>query len=398
MAMIPESRAERSRREASYFGAIADRGVDAFLRNGSGLSLRVHLIDGTLVPIVVSDGRNHKPSFVSPHAHYVGYPIHELGRGPGWWTPTVLRATLAPLSALFRVAKLDQVVYVNHWLLSAGPAVRVGQAPLRSFIAQLAGAYPEHVLVFPGVVPALAPALARTLADLGGRAVRSGVVHLLDPSDPMRGGAMKGVRRNRRLDRMLRHQNQTRRTTDPAVLLQHVDRLQQLYSALYLHKHPGHLNPQYTTDFFELLLRSGLFVVAGWLRDGKVEAFNVQLVVDRVICWSVCGLDVSAPQTRGLFRLLADDDVALAERDGLIVNWGRGNEAFKRLRGARPALEYDLVFDRHVGPARRLPWALLQRLRAWPGVLRSTLHTGSTDSPWSLPTTTATNLGADRPT
>jgi len=44
------------------------------------------------------------------------------------------------------------------------------------------------------------------------------------------------------------------------------------------------------------------------------------------------------------------------------LNLSAGAEAFKMLRGARPRLEYEAVFARHLPLVRRLPWRILPYL------------------------------------
>ena len=95
-----------------------------------------------------------------------------------------------------------------------------------------------------------------------------------------------------------------------------------------------------------------------------IEAFNIQLRSEGVIVWSAFGVDGSQPRSAGLLRLVATDDVLATERENLTLNWGGGNDEFKHRRGAVPEFEFDIVFDRHLGPDRRLPWWLMQRARA----------------------------------
>jgi hypothetical protein len=63
--------------------------------------------------------------------------------------------------------------------------------------------------------------------------------------------------------------------------------------------------------------------------------------------------------------MIIADHLATAEREHLAINFGGGNDAFKRHRGAEPHCEHDVVFDRHVPVHRRAPWWLMQHVRAW---------------------------------
>jgi hypothetical protein len=44
------------------------------------------------------------------------------------------------------------------------------------------------------------------------------------------------------------------------------------------------------------------------------------------------------------------------------VHFSAGVGDFKRARGGVNAIEYNAVYDAHLPPARRRPWALLQAL------------------------------------
>lgn len=359
------SRSTPSAHEVGYLEALAAGGVGAFLDNAPGLSVELLRIGAQAVPVVASDGKGRRAALFSPRGHYLEYPIHEIARSSPRWTQGRLRAALSPLALLLRLGRIDRVVYVNHWLLVGGPTLRLDRGQLAELVADLRRRYPRHALVFSGIVPSLAPRFCGDLLTLGGRAVQSRVVHLLDPGRSLSGRAWKKVRGTRNADEALARANQHRRVDDPAVLAGHAGRMRDLYAQLYLEKYAGELNPPYRPAFFELVLRSGIFSAVGWMRDGVLEAFNLHLAHDGAIGWSLCGYDRSEPVSRGLFRLAAGEDIDAARRGDLVLNWGGGNCDFKRFRGAEPAFEYDLVFDRHLTPDRRLPWWLLQRGRAY---------------------------------
>jgi hypothetical protein len=355
----------RSSAEAAFLEPIVKRGIQAFLEGAEGLRMELRRVDDQLVPLVVSDGVRGKPAFTSPSAHHLDYPIHELARSSPWLPRPLLRFALLPLSFALAWGRIDRVVYINHWLLIGGPPLRLGRRQIERLIEELVADFPDHALVVCGIVPDLGPATASALIGAGGRAVQSRVVHLMDGRTSLRGRTMKPIRRNRKVDRQLHRENEFRRTSDPAVLLNRVERLRELYAELYLDKHPGGLNPRYRPAFFRLLVESDLFSTVAWQRDGDMDAFNVQYVSDGILSWSVCGVEVDRARDAGLFRLVIAEDFVAAEKQGLVVNWGGGNGRFKKLRGAEPTFEYDVVFDHHLGLRRRTPWAMLQRLRAW---------------------------------
>lgn len=348
-----------------FFRTIEAEGVRTFLGNGAGLCARSVFVEGRPVPIVVSDGKRGKPSVLSPRGHYLDYPIHEIGKSSRRWTARRLRVALAPLAALLALTRIDKVVYVNHALLNGSPPLPFDARQLRGLLDLLRGDYPGHALVFSTIVPELSPGLADDLGALGGMAVQSRVVHVLDPGRLLQGRAWASVRHTRRADVALLEDAESRRIEGREVLSGHVERMRELYAQIYLEKHPRDLNPRYETAFFELLLRSPEFAASGWLDDeGNLEAFNIQHASAGMVHWSVCGYDMRAPASRGLFRIVMAHDIQEARRGGHVLNWGAGNGPFKRYRGAEPLFEYDFVFHDHLRADRRLPWMLLHHARA----------------------------------
>ncbi len=348
----------------AYLGTVAARGVAAYLDNGRGLELVLATLGERMVPILVSDGRPGKPAMASPTAQHLAYPLHEIGRATGNPTRLGLELAARPVAAALRGAGFDRVALVNHWLFPSAQPLPADAAALAELLATAERRWSGHAVVLPGIVPALSGDLARVLVGLGGRAVPSRVVHLQRPGRPLRGKAMRSIRHNRNADFAVHERHAARMTTDPTVLAGRADRLCALYRNLYLERHPARLNPQFTPEFFRLLVVSGAFEVRGWSGDdGDLVAFNVRLVRDGVIWWTIGGYDTRLPRSLGLYRLIATDDIAAAEERGLVLNQGGGNADFKRRRGAEPTVELEIVFDRHLPRHRRLLWQALEGVR-----------------------------------
>lgn len=350
----------------AYLEAVAARGVGAYLDNGRGLQLVLATLGDRLVPVVVSDGRAGKAATVSPTAQHVAYPLHEIGRRRGALARLGLELVGWPVQSMLRGAGMDRVVLVNHWLFPAAQPLPADATALAELLAGVARGWPGHAVVLPGIVPELSGELARALVALGGRAIPSRVVHLQRPGRAWRGKAMRAIRHNRNADFAVHARHAPRMTTDPGLLAGRAERLCALYRSLYLERHPARLNPQFTPEFFRLLVTSGAFDVRGWTGDdGELIAFNARLVREGVIWWTIGGYDARLPRALGLYRLIATDDLAVAEERGLVLNQGGGNGDFKRRRGAEPTTEVEIVFHRHLPRHRRLPWQALERARRW---------------------------------
>ncbi len=356
----PETNGDREVQN-SYLETLADRGVEAFLRNGRGLGIKLYPVGPRLIPVIVSDGLPGKASILSPTGRYLDYPLFEIGRRRPRWQSVLLGAALSPLRAFLRQQRFDKVAYVNHWLLPSNPTLSLRRKDLTPLVRSLIEDHPEHALIFSGIVPSLTPDHAAALVDLGGVAIPSRVVHLVPPQPEE--NFPKKIRATQRTDARLREDLEAFRLESSELLRPHARRLHELYSTIYLARHPGHLNCQYSLEFFDLLLQSGICDIIAWQREGRVEAFDCLLDNGHCIESLIFGIDPSAPEGHKLFRALVSHEIAAARRRGLILNLGGGNDAFKRFRGAQPHFEYEFVFHRHL-PARRLPaWSLVHNFR-----------------------------------
>ena len=316
--------------------------------------------EGPLIPLIVSDGKRGKASVFSPTAHYLDYPLLEMGRNASLPRRAAYAALGTPWKVLFHATRLDRVVYANHWLLRGAPPLQLDHKALNELIEAIKADHRGHAVVFSGIVPAMTPHLSRVLIALGGRAVQSRTVHLVDMNAPVSGPSRRGVREKRNVDRRLYESRLPDRITDRGRLLEQAGRIRELYAQLYLRKYST-MNPHYTEEFFRIVLQSEEFHVAGWFDNGGIEAFNIRLVHGGISHWSICGYDVNAPQKKGLFRLVAAEDV-FGPGEFRLINWGGGNASFKKFRGAQPVTECDVVFDDHLSARRRLPWRALREL------------------------------------
>ena len=122
-----------------------------------------------------------------------------------------------------------------------------------------------------------------------------------------------------------------------------------------------------TLAFLRNLLSEKIIRIKALWDGEKIVAFTGYFTLDGVMINPLIGYDRSYPQREGLYRLLTMETMLEAEKQGLLLNMSSGAAHFKRLRGAQPFLEYNLVYDRHLSFFRRLPWALT-RLIAVPTI------------------------------
>jgi hypothetical protein len=138
-------------------------------------------------------------------------------------------------------------------------------------------------------------------------------------------------------------------------------RIGALYDLLYLRKYSDY-NPQFTEAFINLALANRLLSIKVLRQGGRIDGVLGYVERGGLITAPLFGYDTGLPQSLGLYRMLS----ALVALEGLRlqkeVHLSAGVGGFKRARGGLAAIEYNLVYDAHLPPARRRAWALVQQL------------------------------------
>jgi hypothetical protein len=338
---------------STWLDPILAGSPDSFITNchtPMGIAVEGHaVLPFTVGPAAVGD------SYVcSPLSHYVSYGREELEKLKNRPLQIMLGGILSGLERWLRSSELDRVVYANNWLLSTNlyPELTCGQ--IERIAHALVNTYPEHAIVFRSVDENRGISVAKRLCAAGARRVFSRRVLYQDPGDP-KIWRKKQLRNDQKL---------LARTGYKVVPHDHLTesdmpRLQMLYNQLYLKKY-SQLNPQFTVALLTHLWRTRSWRFTALRMDGRIDGVIGTYRRSGVLTTPLCGYDISLPQSLGLYRLLSMVTTLEAQAESLLVNDSAGVGHFKRLRGATPHREYNLVFDSHLPAHRRRAWTALK--------------------------------------
>lgn len=344
---------------AGLVAAVLREGPGAYVANAHA---RVEVIEvgGVLLPLTVPTAHPNNSYVVSPLAHYVHYAREELPKLGRPRLERALGALLGGLGGWFERCGLDRTVYVNNALVSTNLWPRIAPSDLREAVRMLAERFPDRAVAFRSVDAVGSPAVLAALAEAGGRRVPSRMVYYQDARRPETITATSAFRKDLRLMRRTPY-----RLVAPAPA--DAPRIEELYRLLYLDKYST-LNPRFTVRFFERAIRDGWLVVRGFEAHGRLDAVLGYFVRDGTMTQPLFGYDTALPLGCGLYRLLSTQKLLDGMTRGLLVHASAGAGGFKRRRGGAMTPEYLVVFDRHLPPADRLPWALLGALGRGVGI------------------------------
>ncbi|MDR2875206.1 MAG: hypothetical protein LBV44_04690 [Methylobacillus sp.] len=319
------------------------------------------------VSINTGDERIGNSYVVSPYTTYTGYAQYEIAQLGAACLTWPLRMLVKAVGLGLTAARVDQLVQVNNWLLSTNlyPANWEG-ADLPEMTDLLTREFPEHAISFRSLNQFSNAKLIGRLENLGYLALPSRQVYLFD--------ARKGeqsefwhCRDNHNDARLSRN---TSYEIVPGNALADTDyaRLEHLYNLLYLEKYSP-LNPQFSADWLRAGQRDGwLELRALRSEEGRMDGVAGWFGNSHIFTTPIVGYDTALPQKLGLYRLITHLSLQEAAQRRCLFNGSAGAARFKRLRGGVPAIEYSLVFVRHLPVARQQAWRSLVRLLRGIGV------------------------------
>ncbi len=344
-----------------YLLPLLSDGVPDYVSN-LRTELRLLRVGDAILPLTINDGQWDNALSCSPYSQYISYAYDELQQIPSALFSTAIRALLAPLGGIFRWGELNRVVCVNNWLFSTNLYPDLTFSELRDVIAFLKEIFPSHALVFRSVTPIQDSQVSAALTELGALLVPSRQVYLSDSSDPRIFQA-----RMVKSDQALRDKSPYRLLRGSEIPLDQAPRIAELYSLLNIEKY-SRFNPAYTAKFVELALRERFLDFFALEHNGRIDAVMASYRRGNVLTSPFFGYDTQVAQDLGLYRQISLLLLEEAQSKGLLLNHSAGAGGFKRLRRAKPAIEYLGVVTEHLPFARQATWRLLRRLLLSVGV------------------------------
>lgn len=339
-----------------YLSPFMQHGPRTYIRNAY-TTLQLLRVGDTLLPITLNAYHADNSYVCSPYTHYVSYAQEEFVNLKNPPVERLLRALFLPLAWYFRRSQLDNVLYVNNWLLSTNLYPVMTPDEITAALMFLVKRYPERAIVFRSVDNYHNPTLYKTLLQAGCRMIFSRQVYYQDVQS-------RYVQKKKQYRIDLKHFQRTPYTVVEGAQLRDndsIERILELYNDLYLRKY-SYYNPQFTPAFIRLALDEQLLTLKAFQKEGRIDAVMGYFARRGTITPPLFGYDTSLPQKLGLYRLLSTLTALDALANKQLVHFSAGVGQFKRHRGGLPALEHNAVYDAHLPATRRRPWSLLKSI------------------------------------
>ncbi len=323
-----------------------------YIRNVFNTQLMAVKVGKTVIPITVTDFHPGNTYTVSPYSHYVSYGgLEEVKHLGNPLVEAVVKAIMKPVACHFRQSELDNVVFVNNYLLSTNLYPSVNSDQLSALSEALIEWFPDRAIVFRSVDQKKNPHVYQTLKKLGYDLVLSRQVWYMDPVAALKTRQCKE-------DLRVLKKNGYEVVNGRDLSDEELHRAVRLYELLYLQKY-SYYNPQFTFDFLKLARDAETLHMYGLKKDSQLNAIMGFFVRNGAMTQPLFGYDTSLPLEEGLYRLLTLVTLQEGVKRGLLVHASGGVGKFKKVRGGESVTEYNAVFTKHLPLRRRLPWKLI---------------------------------------
>ncbi|MFS4438937.1 GNAT family N-acetyltransferase [Paracoccaceae bacterium GXU_MW_L88] len=310
--------------------------------------MRMQSFDGIAFPVSLSTRQNPLNCYISdPVAALTDYARFELHALPNRAARTGAGALISLVHPLVAASGLGHQVQVNDWLVSTNPVPPLRAATAAAIRDDLTASYPDRAVVMRSLNEGHDAASLAALRDAGFTLMPMRQVWLTDP---------QACAETRDLRRDLRALERTGFAAKAGDAFTDADfaRAARLYGQLYLEKYTP-LNPQYTPRYIKAMQRAGVLTLTGWYDPaGEMVAVGGLFRNGPVLTQPLLGYDLARPASDGLYRLVTAHAFRAAREARLQLNSSAGAARFKRLRGARPAIEYTAIYAAHLPRRQRL--------------------------------------------
>lgn len=336
----------------AFYNSLKTVGLRHAIRN-IDTELKLEEMEGRLVPITINTAQYENSYVCSPYTAYISYAREELGLLNNLLLETGLKSVIGLASGALKLAKINQTVSINNWLISTNIVPDWSPETVQDFTLSLSQRYPDHSLSIRSLNGRTNAQLIQTLQQQGWLLIPARQVYLFDNQN-----TDWWKRNNTKNDQRLLRKTALQYVSNEDLFPEDFQAIETCFNQLFIEKH-SHYNPQFTADYFQALHKAGLVTFHCFRSiSGRIVAAIGLLTQQDIITSPILGYDTQLPKSLGLYRLLIAVLLKETYEKGHLMNLSSGAGAFKRMRGGEPEIEYTAFYVEHLPQKRR--WALCQ--------------------------------------
>jgi len=344
---------EQAASAKAYLIPLIENGVSSYITNVT-TQMRILAIDDLILPLTINAEEYGNSYVCSPYTHYISCAIQESSLMTNRLLRTFSTGFMEMLGKALRYGKINKIVSVNNWLLPTNLYPVITQEQVKRITTFLSTTYPDHTIVFRSLNVHKEQALLSDCEKVGYQKVLARYIYFLDTQSP---NVLKANMFKKDLN--ILQKSPYKIIELPQADSQEVKRILSLYRAIYLEKYTEH-NPQFTTKFVELIVKSRFLKLKALKLDGRIDGVFGHYAINDVMTMPFFGYDTTLPLETGLYRKICALMTLEAKESKSLLNLSAGAASYKRLRRAEGSFEYSAVYHQHLPLRRKMPWFLLR--------------------------------------
>jgi Acetyltransferase (GNAT) domain len=308
-------------------------------------------------PVIANKNIGSGNSYVSSlYSAFVSYPLEEVDLIEDKKTRIGARIAIKTLGMAFKIIGIEKSVFVGNFLISTNFYPTSFATNIVTLVPLLRSKFEDEYICVRSLNETRNSELIAVLRATGWTLLPARIVYLFDFASLEERKKKNHYKKDMKLLATTTLECSNNCFNDADFLV-----MQKLFEALYIEKHSSQ-NPRFGAEFIRKAYESGFLELYAYRQDGKIIAFIGALEMEGVISTPMLGYDTSLPQEMGLYRLLCAKLHLVAEDRRMDINFSSGAGDFKKLRGAKPVLEYTAVYAKHLPFYKQKTLELLSKI------------------------------------
>ncbi len=348
--LLPWPDTEEARFAKRYLVPLIKQGTKYFIDNIDA-DLRVLQVDSHIIPLLIVKNDYANAYVCSPYAHYISLALESLFVIKSPMLRKAAEKMLIGFGKLLKQGDINQIVYVNHWLLSTDlyPKTLTTQQ-IGCITAFLKEEFPQYAIAFRSLNAKTNSPLQSSLKMCGFERIASRQIYLTNTKD-------QALFNTRIIKSDLRLWNdkdyeviETKQLTS-----NDYDRILSLYKTVSL-EHHSHLNPQLNMNFIKLMIEQGFLKIKALRKNGVIDGIVGYHTRNHIFMCPFFGYDKSHADKNRIYRLLSTLLLLEAAKNHNTFHQSAGASFYKKIRRAAGQQEYMSVYSAHLSLKQRFSW------------------------------------------
>lgn len=353
---LPWPISEEGRFARRYFTPLVKDGIKHYIDNINA-EIRLLVVSEHVIPILVVNNDYSNAYVCSPHAHYVSLALDSLHVIKNSWVRRGVQSLLKGFGKLLLKGEINQIVYVNHWLLSTDLYPQnLTPEDIGAITSFLKKEFPRCAIAMRSINQKTNQTLHKQLKKCGFNFIASRQVYLTDTGD-------KSLFSTRiiKSDLRLWKDNDYEVIDDKQLTSNDFTRILKLYNIVSL-EHHSHLNPQLNARYIKIMIEQGFLKVKALKLNGNIDGVVGYFEKNNQFMCPFFGYDKSHPDKNRLYRLLSTLLLLEASKKASIFHQSAGASFYKKIRRAVGHQEYMAIYTSHLPPKQRFTWGFLRSI------------------------------------